>query len=414
MNYLYVINVPVVLKNGQYIMPRSAAMDLLAHKRLLPQSIKLILAAPVISPKRAEDFKGPMDPIPGIEVKPLYYENSIRQGILSLVPNFIVLSKAVKEAGFVHTGCGGFPFFLSPCFQAHCISLNKEKPLLFIMDCDLVGKIETDQIPRASNRIKKWIWRLFAILSWRLYTWCLQTATVTFLLGRGVVSRYGPYAKKPLEIYQPIIGYDSILSETTLKQKLEEIIKSNNLSCCFAGRLVPEKGVDVMLEAVAILKRKGITIRLNIFGDGPQKKEYEALARKLHLENEIVFHGQKEWGQELFTELRKAHIQIVPHLTLEMTRNVFDGMANGCALVVSETEALKALIEDSRAGICFETGNSGALAGSLISLIKNREALVAFIKEGIDFVKKNHRDAHIKRRLDYLAKEIPAFSEKGL
>lgn len=174
------------------------------------------------------------------------------------------------------------------------------------MDCDLVGKLETDQIKRTSNLIKKLIWILYAKLSWKIYTKCLRTATVTFLLGQGVVSRYGKYANNSLEIYQPIIGLEWLINKEDLNNKIKSIKNHNILKICFVGRLAPEKGVNIMIEALVKLKDQGIPFEVNIYGNGPNKTEYENLSNKYNLNNGIIFHGFKEWGIDLFKELNRS------------------------------------------------------------------------------------------------------------
>ena len=54
-------------------------------------------------------------------------------------------------------------------------------------------------------------------------------------------------------------------------------------SILFAGRLVSDKGADLLLEACAILKTKGITFSLTIVGDGPDRQKLIALAEQLKL-----------------------------------------------------------------------------------------------------------------------------------
>lgn len=394
-------------------MPRSAAIDLMAHRKLLPTTIKLTLVAPLVGREELKDKNEPFDTIQGIDIITLRNANSFKTGLIALSFNRLILNNAIDNSDFVHTGCGGFPFFFSPCYLAHNIALDKNKSVLFVMDCDLVGKLESKQIEKTSNSIKKYIWTNYTKECWKLYTGCLSSATVTFLLGNGVVSRYGKFANNPLEIYQPIIGPEWIINDTELKIKFESIKNSTVLKLCFVGRLEPEKGVDVMIKALSILKQKGIKVETNIYGDGTHKAEYVQLQKELNLEKEITFHGFKEWGKELFTELRKNHIQIVPHITLEMTRNVFDGMASGCALVVSNTKALTKLIKESNAGCSFINGNHNSLAETISDLIKNKQLLTQYINNGIKFTKNNHRDVHIQRRLNFLYKNVSVFKEIG-
>lgn len=56
-------------------------------------------------------------------------------------------------------------------------------------------------------------------------------------------------------------------------------------------RLVPAKGLDVMLRACAQLKRKGYPFVLHIIGDGPIRKQLEQMAVDLDLYEETIFYG---------------------------------------------------------------------------------------------------------------------------
>ncbi len=56
-------------------------------------------------------------------------------------------------------------------------------------------------------------------------------------------------------------------------------------------RLVPAKGLDVLLRACALLKQKGHPFVLHIIGDGPSRTELEALASEMDLYDDIIFYG---------------------------------------------------------------------------------------------------------------------------
>ena len=414
MNYLYILQLPVARSETGWLMPRSAALDLLAHRRMLPSEVTLTLAAPVLSRAHPVLSVEPLESLPGIEIVPLRYANTLREGLRQLAYNRRTLAKAVSSADFVHSSCGGFPFFLAPGFLAHRAALKHNVPRLFVMDCDLVGKLETDQIALSKNLIKRTVWKLYARVSWLLFKSCLESATVTFLLGRGVTSRYGPFAHNPLEIYQPIVGPELIIDETAFREKCTMLEQGAPPRLSFVGRLAPEKGLEVMLQALAILKKEGVTFAGHIYGDGPCLGEYQDLVERLELTDRVVFHGQVEWGEALFAALHQNHLQVVPHLTLEMTRNVFDGMASGCALLASDSEALKELMAESGAGVCFPLGEATGLAEQLRPLLTSPADLIAYMGKGLAFARTNHRDVHIRRRLEFLKNTIPALQEVSL
>lgn len=68
------------------------------------------------------------------------------------------------------------------------------------------------------------------------------------------------------------------------------------------GRLVPKKGFHVLLQACARLRDDGVSFRLSILGDGPQRAEMERLCARLELEGRVQMPG---WARE--EEVRAAY-----------------------------------------------------------------------------------------------------------
>src|SRR5262245_3184150 len=60
-------------------------------------------------------------------------------------------------------------------------------------------------------------------------------------------------------------------------------IASRDVELAFVGRLVSDKGADCLLRAMGALKNKGLTPRLSIIGDGPERKKLEELCSELDL-----------------------------------------------------------------------------------------------------------------------------------
>lgn len=401
MIYLFVIQIPVVYQNGKYWIERLAAIDILAHRRLLSPSVRLVVAAPVV-----DRINGSLLLLDNIEVVPLKFENSFADGLATLFSNWKILWREIGKANFVHTGCGGFPFLFSPCFLAHVIALLKQRARLFVMDCDIVGKLESDQIACSANWLKKAVWITYAELVWQTFKFCLSTTRASFLLGRGVLTRYGRYAKNKLEIYQPIIGQEDLIDNDQLTRKLEEINEDQGIKAVYVGRLAYEKGIDIFLNALAILAKLGITLEADIIGSGQEEKRLKELSVELQLKK-IKFVGELEWGEQIFSYLRKSHLFIVAHRTEEMTRSIFEGLASGCALICADTLAMKQLVAQSNGGVVFEKGNPESLAHVLIRLFLERNTLKNLIKNGFHFCKTNHRDAHIQKRINFLMKIFP-------
>src|SRR5205085_1227541 len=85
-----------------------------------------------------------------------------------------------------------------------------------------------------------------------------------------------------------------------------DVVFQNNISL---GRLVSDKGADVLLRALEILKQRKIPANLTIVGRGPEEENLRALVRELSLDQLVTFAGEKV-GREL-AELMNHHQFIV-------------------------------------------------------------------------------------------------------
>jgi glycosyltransferase involved in cell wall biosynthesis len=70
--------------------------------------------------------------------------------------------------------------------------------------------------------------------------------------------------------------------------RASEPLCNRRYNILYVGRLSPEKGVDILINAVA---RLDFPASLHIAGDGPQRKELELLAKNLKISDRVTFHG---------------------------------------------------------------------------------------------------------------------------
>ncbi len=128
----------------------------------------------------------------------------------------------------------------------------------------------------------------------------------------------------------------------------------------FVGRLVSDKGVDLMLDALALLNGR---LKATVVGDGPERQALEARARTLGID--VAFTGVKR-GRELAALLNAHGLLAVPSRWEEPFGVVaLEAMACGCVPVVARAGGLPEAVGD--AGIIFEKGNARALADCLLA-----------------------------------------------
>jgi glycosyltransferase involved in cell wall biosynthesis len=139
------------------------------------------------------------------------------------------------------------------------------------------------------------------------------------------------------------------------------------LSVGFLGRLVEEKGVPTLINAMHLLRAEKDRVSLTIIGDGPQRPQLEAMAREQNdFQRNISFTGSLQ-GETLSAALANIDVLVMPSVNEEPAGLVvMEQMIRGCPVIVSDHGGGPELAGD--AGLKFPPGNAAALAACLRQL----------------------------------------------
>ncbi len=141
----------------------------------------------------------------------------------------------------------------------------------------------------------------------------------------------------------------------------------------FLGRLVSDKGADLLLEALKEVKARGLTFRCTITGEGPEKETLQQLTRQYGLEDQVTFTGTVT-GEDLIRLLNRHRIMVVPSRWKEPFGVVaLEAIACGCVVVGSEGGGLPEAI--GPCGLTFKNGDARELAEKLSLLLTNPGSL---------------------------------------
>jgi glycosyltransferase involved in cell wall biosynthesis len=139
----------------------------------------------------------------------------------------------------------------------------------------------------------------------------------------------------------------------------------------FVGRLVAEKGVNVLLHAAAKLAAEKLSFRVRIIGDGPELPRLAALAWALDLRDRVEFKGWLEEA-ELDEALEGAAAVAVPSIYEETAGLVaIEQMMRGRVVVASDIGGLSEIV--GNAGFRFPPGDATALANCLKRVLTDAE-----------------------------------------
>ena len=167
---------------------------------------------------------------------------------------------------------------------------------------------------------------------------------------------------------------------------------------CIA-RLVPEKGVSVLLHALARLRSMGMRFELDLVGDGPMRGALEELARGLGLEAAVHFVGWKS-GREVRQWIDRARALVLPSLAEGLPVVIMEALAMGRPVVASCVGGIPELVEPGVTGWLFPAGSVTELTKALQAVLALDDAsLAAMGQRGRERVRKLHDVEHETGRL---------------
>jgi hypothetical protein len=179
------------------------------------------------------------------------------------------------------------------------------------------------------------------------------------------------------------------------------------LRVAFAGRLTHEKGVDVLLRALA---RMEAPAHLRILGDGPERGGLERLARELGVADRVQFLGA--WPHErVATIWPETDVLVLPSRTTprwkeQLGHVLLEAMAHRVAVVGSTCGAIPEVVGE--AGLVFPEGEIGALTAHLELLARDPLARARLAGAGRERVAAEFTNARIAARTRAFHAEVLA------
>ena len=177
----------------------------------------------------------------------------------------------------------------------------------------------------------------------------------------------------------------------------------------FLGRLVSDKGCDLLLEALALLAAQGLRPALTIIGNGPEEERLIAQARSLEIADQIVFAGKKT-GEELVKLLNQHTIMIIPSRWNEPFGIVaLEGIACGCHVIASSGGGLPEAI--GACGVTFPNGDPQTLASRIAEALQHPEKLERCHMNAAIHLARHNRAVVSHAYYDVLSKVVSARSQ---
>ncbi|HEX8447298.1 MAG TPA: glycosyltransferase, partial [Sphingomonas sp.] len=133
-----------------------------------------------------------------------------------------------------------------------------------------------------------------------------------------------------------------------------------------AGRLVPAKGFDILIDACARLKARGVPFRLTLCGEGPLRDQLAAQIARAGLDESITLAGHCD---PLGRTLAAADLLISASRREGFGNVMVEAMAAGTPVLATTTSGATTLIRDGVNGFLCPPDDAEALAEAIAALL---------------------------------------------
>ncbi len=136
----------------------------------------------------------------------------------------------------------------------------------------------------------------------------------------------------------------------------------------------PRKGTEVLLDAMGLLRDRGVPVRLRAVGTFESRAyetEIAARLRRLRLEDRVQWTG---FTRDVTAELLKMDLLVLPSLFGEgLPMVVLEAMAAGVPVVATRVAGTAEAVRHGRDGLVVEPGDAGQLAAAIAELVEGRQ-----------------------------------------
>ncbi len=181
------------------------------------------------------------------------------------------------------------------------------------------------------------------------------------------------------------------------RQPKPDVVATASLVIGTVCVLRPEKRIEMLIEAFALVRCLRPGLKLLIVGSGPELSQLTAKAAALGVEEQCIFVPAVS---DVAPYLRAIDVFVSCSYSEAFSNSILEAMACGCCPVGSRVGGTPELIEDGERGLLFESGKTDQLAQKLALLIENDDLRKKLAGRAAEFAA---RDLNMQVALDRMA-----------
>ena len=195
---------------------------------------------------------------------------------------------------------------------------------------------------------------------------------VSDVLRDKMIRKRGFPAEKVIRIYNGIeIDHYLPIEQNGSREKIriEFSVENETLFIGAIGRLVWQKGFEYLVQAIPKILNEFPQAKVLVVGEGPLADELKTLARRLKVEENIIFAGFRKDVNKILSAI---DILVIPSLLEGFPMITLEGMAMSKPIIATAIDGIKEQIIDGQLGIFIPPRDPYAIADAIIRLGKNK------------------------------------------
>lgn len=165
-------------------------------------------------------------------------------------------------------------------------------------------------------------------------------------------------------------GIDSSCFDKTVNVDLHKrkFVPQGDKLVFFVGRLVYEKGIQTVIEAMPVILEHVPNVTFVVAGTGPHMNQLLAMTREMGLDKKVKFTGYID-NETLSAFYKYADLTVVPSLYEPFGMVVLESMAMGTPTIVADTGGLSEIVIHEETGLKFRAGDPKSLAEAMLRVL---------------------------------------------
>lgn len=162
--------------------------------------------------------------------------------------------------------------------------------------------------------------------------------------------------------------------------------KTDKFRMLYVGGINYHRGIQYVIQAISLLKKKGIEVHFDLVGDGSYLADIKQLINELKVQDNVTVHGYKHYTQ-ICDIYESAHVALIPHVKSGHTDNtiphkIFQYLYAGIPMIVSNCNPLVRIVNETESGVSYPYDSPEAFADIISRFYTHPELLDNYIHHG--------------------------------